>query len=129
MCNCDIEAESNFLLKSLSACGDNEKPDLEMYFTVNLEFVDYLDQLKETIDTPIIIYWKNQEQILPIALKSIEINSSLLQASKMLKEYVNQYREKRKSLDSQEKPMKKNMSKIPNLEHLSQVLFQICCYF
>ena len=40
--------------------------------------------------------------ILPIALKSFEINSSLLQAPKMLKEYVNQYREERKLLDLQE---------------------------
>ena len=27
-------------------------PDLEMYFTVNLAFVDYLEQLNETITTP-----------------------------------------------------------------------------
>ena len=43
LCNCDIEAESNFLLESLAACGKHEKPDLEMYFTVNLAFVDYLE--------------------------------------------------------------------------------------
>ena len=70
LCNCDIEAESNFLLKSLAACRENEKPDLQMHFTVNLAFVDYLDQLKETIDMPVIRNWTNQEQILPIALKS-----------------------------------------------------------
>ena len=94
-----------------------------MYFTVNLAFVDYLDQLKETIDTPLIRNWTNQEQMLPIALKSFEINSSLLQAPKMLKEYVNQYKEKRKLLDLQEKTSEENrMSKIPNLEHLSLVL-------
>ena len=52
--NCDIEAESNFVLKSLAACEENEKPDQEMYFTINLAFVDYLDQLKETIDMPVI---------------------------------------------------------------------------
>ena len=103
LCNCDIEAESNFCLKLLAMCSKNEKPDLEMYFTVNLLFVDYLDQLKETIDMLVIRNWTNQEQILPIALKSFEINSSLLQAPKMLKEYVNQYREKRKLLDLQEK--------------------------
>ena len=74
MCNCDIEAESNFLLKSLAACGKNEKPDLEMYFTVYLAFVDYLDQLKQTVDTLVIRNWTNQEQILPIALESFEIN-------------------------------------------------------
>ena len=39
LCNCNIEAESNFLLKSLAACGENEQPDLEMYFTVNLALV------------------------------------------------------------------------------------------
>ena len=46
LCNCDIEAESNFLLESLAACGEqeneNENSDLEMYFTVNLAFVNYL---------------------------------------------------------------------------------------
>ena len=103
LCNCDIKAESNFLLKSFAACRENEKPDLEMYFTVNLAFIDYLDQLKETIDMPVIRNWTNQEQIQPIALKSFEINSSLLQALKMLKEYVNQYGEKGKLLDLQEK--------------------------
>ena len=54
LCNCDIEAESNFLLKLLAACRENDKPNLEMYFTVNLAFVDFLDQLKETIDMPVI---------------------------------------------------------------------------
>ena len=53
LCNCDIEAESNFLLESLAACEAHEKPHLEMYFTVNVAFVDYLEQLNETITTPI----------------------------------------------------------------------------
>ena len=42
LCNCDVEAESNFLLESLVACENLEtKADLEMYFTVNLSFVNY----------------------------------------------------------------------------------------
>ena len=49
LCNCNIEAESNFLLESLVACGEHEKPDLEVHFTVNMDFVDYLDLLNETI--------------------------------------------------------------------------------
>ena len=57
LCNCDIEAKSNFLLESLAACSEqeneNENPDLEMYFTVNLALAIYLDQLEETIDVPI----------------------------------------------------------------------------
>ena len=47
LCNCDIEANSNFLLESLVAYRDHEKPDLEMYFTVNLAFADYLEELNE----------------------------------------------------------------------------------
>ena len=41
LCNCDKEAESNFLLESLAAC-DISNMDLVMYFTVNLAFVNYL---------------------------------------------------------------------------------------
>ena len=51
LCNCNIEAENNFLLESLATCKEHEKPDLEMYFTVNLAFVDYLEQLNENIIT------------------------------------------------------------------------------
>ena len=40
--NCDVEAESSFLLESLAVCEGSEiKTDLEMYFTVNLAFVNY----------------------------------------------------------------------------------------
>ena len=39
--NCDIEAKSNFLLESLAACSEHEKPDLEMYFTINLAIANY----------------------------------------------------------------------------------------
>ena len=110
LCNCDIEAESNFLLGLLAACRENEKPDLERHFTVNLTFVDYLDQLNETIDTLVIRNWTNQKQILPISLKSFEINSSLLQAPKMLKEFVNQYRERRKLMEFQENTIKEKQN-------------------
>ena len=64
LCNCDIEAKSNFLQESLAACSEqeneNESPDLEMYFTVNLAFANYLDQLEETIDVPIERNWMHQ---------------------------------------------------------------------
>ena len=106
LCNCDIEAESNFLLESLAACGEHDKADLQMHFRVNLAFVDYLDQLNEMIDTPIIRNWTNERQILPISLESFEINSSLLQAPITLKDFVNQYQESRKMLTIQEKKIK-----------------------
>ena len=56
-----MEAESNFLLESPVACKENNKPDLEMNFTVNLAFVNYLDPLNETIETQIIRNWTTQK--------------------------------------------------------------------
>ena len=53
-CNCDIEAEGNFLLKSLAACeGQETKTDLEMHFTINLAFVNYFDDMIEELGIPI----------------------------------------------------------------------------
>ena len=100
--NCDIEAESNFLLESLVACRENEKPDLEMYFTVNLAFTYYLEELNESIKIPIERNWTNYRQKLPISLESFQINSSLLQAHKTLKDFINKYQENRK-IDNQRK--------------------------
>ena len=50
LCNCDIEAESNFLLESLAACeGSETKTDLEMHFTLKLPFVNYFDDITEEL--------------------------------------------------------------------------------
>ena len=108
LCNCDIEAKSNLLLESLAACGeqknDSESPDLEMYFTVNLAFVNYLDQLDETIDVPIERNWTHQIHVLPISIEPFQMNQN--QAPKTLKEYITQYQENRKSLNIKEKSLK-----------------------
>ena len=54
LCNCDIEAESNFLLESLTACeGPESKTDLEMHFTINLAFVNYFNDMIEELGIPI----------------------------------------------------------------------------
>ena len=108
LCNCHIEAESNFLLKSLTACGEqeNENSDLEMYFTVHLVFENYLDQLEETIDVPIERNWIHQTHVLPISIEPFQMNQNLFQAPKILKEYINQYQENRKSLNMKEKSIK-----------------------
>ena len=108
LCNCDIEAKSSFLLESLAACSENENesPDLEMYFTVNLAFAHYLDQLEETIDVPIERNWIHQMHILPISIEPIPMNQNLLQAPKTFKGYINQYQENRKLLNIKEKSIK-----------------------
>ena len=54
LCNCNIEAESNFLSESLAACeGPETKTDLEMHFTINLAFVNYFDDMIEELGIPI----------------------------------------------------------------------------
>ena len=82
-----MEAESNFLLKSLTACKNSEI-ELVMYFTVNLAFVNYYDNSAEFLEVPILKNWTTQEKILPISLGAFEINSGLLSVPKMLKDFV-----------------------------------------
>ena len=67
LCNCDIEAESNFLLESLAVC-DTSNVDLVMYFTVNIAFVNYFDNLVECINISVLKNWTTQEHIFPILL-------------------------------------------------------------
>ena len=102
LCNCDIEAESNFLLESLVACEEHEKPNLEMYFTVNLAFIDYLEQLNETITTPINRNWTNAKQPIPISLDSFQVSSKLMHAPIMLKDFMEQYQDNRITVTEQE---------------------------
>ena len=70
LCNCDVEAESNFLFESLAACENLEtKADLVMYFTVNLAFINYFENALESLDSSISTNWKTQMQILPISIE------------------------------------------------------------
>ena len=91
LCNCNIEAESNFLLELLAACDEQEKPDLEMYFKVNLAFLDYLTQLNVTLNTPDDRNWTSVKQSIPISLDSFQINPKLMHAPMMLKDFIEQY--------------------------------------
>ena len=107
LCNCDIEAESNFLLESLATCREHEKADLEMYFTVNLAFVDYLEELNETIKTPINRNWTSFKQPLPASLESFQLSSKLMHAPVMLRDFIDQYQENRITATKWESPISK----------------------
>ena len=83
LCNCDIEAEGNFLLKLLAACDNSEtKTDLVMYFTVYLSFVNYFANILESLGVPVLRNWITQEQTFPISVELFEINASLLNTPK-----------------------------------------------
>ena len=103
LCNCDIEAESNFLLESLAACeGPDAKTDLEMHFTVNLAFVNYFGEILENLGKHILLNWTTQEQILPILLETFEISPNLINAPKTLQDLAVRYRNKKNILDKRE---------------------------
>ena len=72
-----------------------------MYFTVDLAFVNYFDNLKDSLDAPTLQNWTTQEQILSISLQSFELNSGLLEAPKMLRDFVYQYKHKKEIFDVQ----------------------------
>ena len=48
------------------ACRENNIQKLEMFFTVNLAFLDHLEDLTEVLDTPIDRNWMHDKQILLI---------------------------------------------------------------
>ena len=66
-----------------------------MYFTVNLAFVDYLEELNETITTPINRNWTNVKHSLLVSLESFQLNSKLMHAPVMLRDFIEQYQENR----------------------------------
>ena len=93
LCNCGIEVENHFLLKSLAACQDTNSKFI-MYFTVNTAFANYLDKLPnltESLEFPIIRNKATFEQTLPISLNISKFDSTLLTASSYLKESINSY--------------------------------------
>ena len=108
LCNCDIQAESNFLLESLAACeGPETKTDLEMHFTIYVVFVNYFNVMIEDLGITISQNWTIQEQILPLSLETFEINPNLINAPKTLCNLAVQYRNKKNILDKKEHELDK----------------------
>ena len=102
LCNCIIEAESNFLLESIAACDpERDDIDLEMYFVANTAFLNYFDELINTLDVPAFHNITRQEHILPISLESNDFDEELLSAPKTLRDLVERYKQKKISFDKQ----------------------------
>ena len=104
LCNCIIEAESNFLLESIAACNpERDNVDLEMNFVANTAFLNYFDKLINALDIPDFHNITRQEHILPISLESNDFDEKLLSAPKMLRELVERYKQKNISFHKQHK--------------------------
>ena len=108
LCNCIIEAESNFLLESIAVCDpERDYVHLEMYFVANTAFLNYFDELISTLDIPFFHNITRQEHILPISLKSDDFDEELLSAPKTLRELVERYKQKKISFDKQHETLDK----------------------
>ena len=75
--------------------------DLEMYFVANTAFLNYFDELINTLDIPAFRNITRQEHILPISLESNDFDEELLSAPKTLRELVDKYRQRKLSFDKQ----------------------------
>ena len=129
LCNCDVEAESNFLLESLAACkGSETKTDLEMHFTINLAFVNYFDDIIEELGIPILRNWTTQEQILPLSIETFEISPNLLNAPKTLRGLAIQYQNKRNILDKKEQELEKTKETLEFKSFLNSFLADILLF-
>ena len=86
LCNCGLEADNHHLLESLAAC-DKTQTKLEMYFTVNLAFTNYLNELSNfSINTNI----TDHKQVLPIHINVTNSNfdNSLYSRPSRLKDFI-----------------------------------------
>ena len=78
-----------------------------MYFMVNLAFIDYLEQLNETLTMPINGNWMSAKQPIPISLDSFQVSLKLMHAPMMLKDFMEQYQENRTTIAKQNDPQSK----------------------
>ena len=93
LCNCIIEAENDFLLEPIAACDpERDDVDLEMYFIANTLFLNYFDELINTLDVPFFHNIMRQGHVLPISLESDDFDEQLLSAPKTSRELVERYK-------------------------------------
>ena len=93
LCNCGLDADNHYLLESLAACR-NKHTKLKVYFTINLAFTNYLDEMPNLTDqSPIDRGITEYEQILPIHLNvsSTSFDSSLHPWPSRLKDFVHKH--------------------------------------
>ena len=76
-----------------------------MFFVANTAFLNYFDELINTLDTPFFHNITRQEHILPISLESDDFDKELLSAPETLRELVERYKQRKLSFDKQHKTL------------------------
>ena len=84
-------------MESLSTCHDADT-NLIMYFTVNTAFINCIDlfNLTEELTFPILTKNTTLEHTLPISLNDTRVDKTLSSAPQTMKEYISQYKQKKK---------------------------------
>ena len=90
LCNCRIEADNHYLLESLATCN-NKANNLVIYFTINMDFTNYLTMLPNLTIPSLIRDRTTYEQPLPINLTFPVFDSSLQSAPTNLKSFMHNY--------------------------------------
>ena len=72
LCNSELKAESHFFLESLAAYQELESK-LTMYFTMNLAFINYFDNLIKSLEFQILLNRIINEQIVPNSLETVDV--------------------------------------------------------
>ena len=130
LCNCGKEAEDHFVLKYLAAC-ENADSKLTMYFTVNTDFVNYLDKISNLTESIEFLIIKNRttfEQTLPISLTVSKFDQTLLTASNNLKEFINSYTNHKEIFDLQERHDNRELN-INKISFLKITSWAFSCLF
>ena len=94
-----MRQNTNFL-ESLAACQDT-KSKFTMYFMVNTAFVNYFDNLTDSLKFPILLNQTTYVHTLMISLQSFGFNPDLLKSPKKLKDFVHQFQNKKEIFDLQ----------------------------
>ena len=76
-----------------------------MLSVTNTTFLNYCDELINTLDIPFFHNITRKEHILPISLESDEFDEELLLAPKTLRELVEKYRQRKLSFNKQHKTL------------------------
>ena len=102
-----------------------------MYFIVNITFINYFDNLTDSLKFPILLNRTTYEQILPISLEILDFKPELLKAPKTSKMFVHQFQHKNEICNVQEWHITKELEKAKNVFFDNHTIdfFVYCCYY
>ena len=91
------------MLESVAACDPaSTDADLKMYFVASTAFLNYFDDLIDTLKSPDLQYITIQEHVLPTSLEPLKFDEELLAAPKTFRGLLESYKKKKLKFNKQE---------------------------